>query len=88
MDMRAQTVEKIREVLTTYGDPGSDKGRWMPVYEFVLNKIGPDPKTKAGKKAIQELSLPHAILFNEQKFSDMELLDLLVITVRRFMVQR
>jgi len=86
--MREQVIQKIRDTLTTYGDPGKDKGRWMPVYEFVLNKIGPDPKTKAGKKAIQEIDLPYAIYFNEHKFSDMELLDLLVITVRRFTVQR
>lgn len=86
--MREQVILKIRDTLTTNGDPGKDKGRWMPVYEFVLNKLGTDPKTKAGKKVIQEIDLPYAIYFNEQKFSDMELLDLLVITVRRFTVQR
>lgn len=88
MNMREQTVEKIREIITMNGDPGRDKGRWMPVYEFLLNKVGPDPKTKAGKKAIEDLDLPYAIYFNEHNFSDMELLDLLVITVRRFTVQR
>jgi hypothetical protein len=88
MDMRQQTVDKIIEHLTMYGDPTKDTGRWMPVFEPMLYKIGVDVKTKIGRKMLIDLDVIDSFRLNQQHFTDMELLDLLVITVRRFTVQR
>ena len=88
MDMRQQTVNKIIETLTMYGDPTKDTGRWMPVFEFIFARLNVDVKTKNGRKVLNELDIAECLNLNQQHFSDMELLDLLVMTVRRWAVQR
>mgnify|MGYP003586430814 CR=1 FL=1 len=88
MDMRQQTIDKIIEHLTMYGDPVKDTGRWMPVLEFILKRMMIDIKTKTGRQVLNELDIAECLNLNQQHFSDMELLDLLVMTVRRWAVQR
>lgn len=86
MAMRQQIINKIVEHLTMYGDPVKDKGRWMPAFEFLLKRMNIDVNTKAGRQVLNDLDIPECL--NQQHFTDMELLDLLVIVVRRFTVQR
>ena len=88
MDMRQQTIDKIVEHLTMYGDPVKDKGRWMPAFEFLLKRMNVDVNTKAGRQVLNDLDIPECLTLNQQHFTDMELIDLLVIVVRRFTVQR
>ena len=86
--MRELAIDEIIKHLTMYGDPSKDIERWMPVLEPMLYKIGVDVKTKLGRKLLNEIDVIDAFRLNQQHFTDMELLDLLVITVRRFTVQR
>ena len=86
--MRELAIDKIIKHLTMYGDPAKDIGRWMPVFEPMLYKIGVDVKTELGRKLLNKIDVIDAFRLNQQHFTDMELLDLLVITVRQFTVQR
>lgn len=88
MNMRQQTIDKIIENLTMYGDPTKDTGRWMPVLEFILKRTRVDVKTKTGRQVLNDLDIAECLNLNQQHFTDMELLDLLVMTVRRWAVQR